>query len=59
MGTVSRWAINSRRGPRIVPGNFTIRLPQSPPSGLRLGAVSSTMAEAGMPKLLSFARTAV
>ena len=33
IGTVSRWAISNRRGPRIVPGNRTIRFPTSPPAG--------------------------
>ena len=48
-GTVSRWAISSRREPGIVPGSLTIRLPVSPPAGDFLCAVSVVMAAAGMP----------
>ena len=48
-GTVSMCAISSRRGPGIVPGSFTIKLPTFPLRGVRLWALSNTIASGGQP----------
>ena len=48
-GTVSIWAIISRRGPRCVPGRRQTRLPTSPPRGLRRWAWSDSIVPSGAP----------
>ena len=40
IGTVSMWAISSRRGPRSVPGSLNTRLPHWPASGVSRLALS-------------------
>ena len=48
-GTVSMWAISSRRGPGSVPGSCTIRLPVLPFTGVLVCAESKAIAPAGQP----------
>src|SRR5262249_18397381 len=57
-GTVSRCVENSNRGPLMVPGSSTSKLPVSVGRGIRLFTVSKRIAEAGTPTACSSSDTA-